>query len=404
MSTNDEIGFVNEFILSYRSREHPSRNRCLEVAATCGNALKKAQILHKINCFNIPTTKLEGQLKVREMVRGIRYEQTGGIEAEVLDLASVSVHVHRPQDRKRVHGIIQEEFTVWPVEYIEGGVETEDDKCTEFYWISQKGDERFWPCKIVELQIVTDTGNRKFSTQHELGMFLCEWAAVLDREEDCGEVKPLWEALTLIDRCKPSFLHDTFQSGSISRMGDSDFSQQARAFWPLELSLAMYVTNSIIRSRRGKEAIRQTIDSMERDSEPRRQRRKMEIVRDSIIWMAYLHSWGEGAVDVLYHGLNPVRQSHYQQRIAWLNERRTQRFHVLETDTLLPEPEAESLKRLWLLFEQHSQLPVQYVFSLAILGIKGHTKPSWTHLNSAVTELVKARVDRGRRWEGEGAV
>lgn len=389
MSTNgSELGFVNEFILNYRYGEYPSRDRCEEVAIKCGNALKKAQILHEIKCHNIPSTKLEGQLKVREIARDAQYEQAGQIEAEVVDLASVSIYVHLPQDKERVHGIIKSKFTVWPVEYLEKGVEAQDGKCVEFYWVSLKGDERFWPCRIVELQVVTDVGDRPFSTQHELGMFLCEWAAIMGREEDCGEVKPLWEVLKLMNRCKPSFLRDRFQSGCISRLDGSDFSDQARAFRPLKLSLAMYVTDSIIRSSHGKEAIRQTVNSMERDPEPRRQRREMEIVRDSIIWLAYLHSWGEGAVDVLFHGLDPVLQDRYQQRIAWLNERRTQRFHVLETDTLLSEAESENLRELWLLFEQHQQLPAQYVFSLARLGVKGHTKPSWSHLNSAIAELV----------------
>lgn len=389
MSTNgSEIGVVDRFILTYRYGDHPSRNRCQEVAVRCANALRKQQILHEIKCCSIPSTKLEGQLKVREIARDAQYEHTGEIEADVVDLASVSLYVHLPQDKERVHGIIKDKFTVWPVEYMERRVEAEGDKCMEFYWISLKGEERFWPCRIVELQIVTDMGNRTFLTQHELGMFLCEWAAIMGREEECGEVKPLWEVLKLIDRCQPRFLRDIFQSGGISRMAGSDFSDQARAFRPLKLSLAMYVTDSILRSSYGKEAIRQTVDSMARDPEPRRQRREMEIVRDSIIWLAYLHSWGEGALDVLFHGLNPVLQNRFQQRIAWLNEQRTQLFHVLETDTLLSEVESENLRELWLLFEQHQQLPAQYVFNLARLGVKGHTKPSWTHLNSAVTELV----------------
>ncbi|KAL4781362.1 hypothetical protein BJX76DRAFT_363591 [Aspergillus varians] len=382
---------IEQFMLSYRRGIHPPIHSAQRVAEACGTALRQAQVLHEIHHSIIDSTRLEGKLKVREIARSNRYERYGEIEADVVDMAGVSIHVFLPHEKKSVRGMINENFKIhWSsVEIIEDrGAEPEHtDVSTEYYWVSLEEERRLWPLRIVEIQVATDAGERPFQTQHELGLFLCKWAVLKGREEDCGDIKPLWELLKVLNLRKPRELRDILQGLDISRAPESDYSRTARGFDPLELTLAMYVTDSVVRSPWGMDRIHDGTNFLERSRKPEQQRYKMKIVRDSFIWLAYLYWWGEGAARMLFSGVDRAMQGRQQRRIVWLDKICTKSFYNDE-NTVLSEEEDKDLAELWLLFDKHTELPAQYVFNLARLDVKGHSPPSWPHFRRAIFDLV----------------
>ncbi|KAL6234547.1 hypothetical protein BDW75DRAFT_162828 [Aspergillus navahoensis] len=398
---------IESFMHSYRQDTHPAKYSARKVADACGMALRQAQILHEVSHTTIPSDRLEGELRVRENLRGKPYAQKGEIEADVVDLATVFIHVHLPRDKSRVRGVIQKNFKVKfeSVRAIEGiGTGPEPANMdTEYYWVSLR-EEQVWPPRDVIIQVATDPGDRYFETQHEMGVFLCKWAAIKGRAMGCGDVQPLWELMDILNLRRVNEFRDFLADLDFSAGPESDYSRKASGFMPgLELSLAMYVADSLIRSAQGKERVQEAIDFLKRMPEAEQQRQKLRIVRDSFIWLVRLYSWGDGAADMLCDGLDKAMQGRYQKAIAWLRKPTTRSFHN-ETVALLTEDGASDLEKLWLLFEKHNRLPVQYVFNLARLGVKGHPVPTWPRFYAATADfdLLPNCLDRedqdDQRW------
>ncbi|KAL4982041.1 hypothetical protein BDW68DRAFT_195781 [Aspergillus falconensis] len=387
----DRTSSIESFMHSYRQDIHPAKHSARKVADACGMALRQAQILHEISHSTIPSNRLEGELTVREDLRGRPYAQKGEIERDVVGLATVSVHVHLPRDKNRVRGVIQKNFKVRfeSIRAIEGiGTGPEPANMdTEYYWVSLK-EEQVWPPRFVIIQVETDPGNRYFETPHGMGEFLCKWAAIKGRQmRCCGDVQPLWELTDILNFRRVSEFRDFLADFDFAAGPESDYSRRARDFAPgLELSLAMYVADSLIRSAEGKARVQEAIDFLERRPKAEQQREKTRIVRDSFIWLVRLYSWGEGAADLLCDGLDKPMQGRYQKAISWLKKPTTRSFYN-GTVALLTEDEASELEKLWLLFAKHKRVPVQYVFNLARLGVEGHPAPSWPRFYAATADL-----------------
>ncbi|KAL4753979.1 hypothetical protein BDW72DRAFT_5904 [Aspergillus terricola var. indicus] len=385
---------IESFMHSYRQDIHPSKYSARKVADACGMALRQAQILHEISHTTIPSARLEEELKLRENFRGKPYAKKGEIEADVVDLATVFVHVHLPRDKSRVRRVLKETFKVQsePPRAIgsEGAEPGLTDMDTEYYWVSLK-EEDVWPPRNVMIQVETDPGDRYLETEHEMGAFLCKWAAIQGRETGqgpgCGDIRPLWELTNLLNLRYVNDFRNFLAGLDFSAGPESDFALRAGEFAPgLELSLAMFVADSLIRSAQGTERIQETIDFWNRRPKAEQQREKTRIVRDSFIWLVRLYSWGNGAADMLCDGLDKAMQGRYQRAIAWLGKPATRSFYN-KTVAVLTENEVNELERLWRLFERHHRLPMQYVFNLAKLGVRGHPAPSWPGFYTAVADL-----------------
>ncbi|KAL4812851.1 hypothetical protein BDW67DRAFT_193187 [Aspergillus spinulosporus] len=394
-SVNTDHAFsIESFIHSYRQGIHPSKHSARKVADACGTALRQAQILHEISHTTIPSARLKEELKLRENFRGQPYAKKGEIETDVVDLATVFVHVHLPRDKSRVRGVLKETFKVQsePTGAMDGvGTEPElINMDAEFYWVSLK-EEEVWPPRNVMIQVETDPGDRYLQTEHEMGAFLCKWAAIQGREmgqkSGCGDVQPLWELTDLLNLRYVNEFRNFLAGLDFSTGPESAFALRAGEFAPgLELSLAMFVAVSLIRSAQAKERIQATIDFWKKRPKAEQQREKTRIVRDSFIWLVRLYSWGDGAADLLCDGLDKAMQGRYQWAIAWLGKPATRSFYN-GTVAVLTENEANELEKLWRLFERHHRLPMQYVFNLARLGVKGDPAPSWPEFYKAVADL-----------------
>ncbi|KAL4864736.1 hypothetical protein BDV12DRAFT_8282 [Aspergillus spectabilis] len=377
---------IQQVMRSYREGNHFSRHSARKVAEECSDALKQAQILHEISHGTIESRRLEGELNVRQLVRSDQERQRGDIESDVVDLAGVSIHVHRPSEKIRVREIIQNTFTVrWEPDM---GMEMgHTEFCTEYYWVSLKEESTRQPLRVVEIQVTADPGDKPFRLQHELGSFLGKWAAIRGRHEDPGDVQPLWELVNLLNLCHPRELQRALDTLDVSTASDSDFTDRARGFKPLELSLAMYVTDSIIRLPPGIGLINETLKYWEGRPDTERQRYRMEVIRDSIIWLNHLRSWGAGAAKVLLGDLDKGMQNRQQERIAWLDHPDAKCFFDKRRNQLSAD-ETKDLAELWRMFEEHKQVPAQYVFNLARLHVQGRTPPCWPTFRKAIVDLV----------------
>ncbi|CBF85615.1 predicted protein [Aspergillus nidulans FGSC A4] len=393
-SVNADYAFsIESFMHSYRQDIHPSKHGALKVAEACGTALRQAQILHEISHNTIPNARLEEELKLREKFRGKPYAKKGEIETDIVDLATVFIHVHLPRDKSRVRRILRETFKVQsePTGAIDDvGTEPElTNMDAEYYWVSL--GEEVWPPRNVMIQVETDPGDRCLETQLEMNTFLHKWAAIQGREmgqgADCGDVLPLWELTRLLNLRYVNDFRNFLASLDFSAGPESAFALRAGEFAPgLELSLAMFVADSLIRSAQGKEMIQKTIEFWRSRPEAEQQREKTRIVRDSFIWLVRLYSWGNGAADMLCDSLNKQMQGRYQRAIAWLGKPATRSFYYGSV-AVLAENEANELEKLWRLFEGHHRLPIQYIFNLARLGVKGHPEPCWDGFYDAVADL-----------------
>ncbi|KAL5339544.1 hypothetical protein BJX70DRAFT_155734 [Aspergillus crustosus] len=388
-STGNSFHMIPQVIESYREGNHPSRHSSRKVAERLTDLLKQESILHDIGYGTIEVSRLEGELNVRQMVRRNQNVQTGNLENDVVDLAGVSIYVHLPSDKARVRKIIQDAFTIhWP----ENGSEMETDVghtefCTEYFWVTLEEESRRLPWRLVEIQLAADPGDEPLKSQSELGVFLGRWAAARGRREDPGEVQTLWELVTLLNLCHPRDLQKVLEPLDVSPASDSDFADRARDFKPLELGLAMYVTDSMIKLRPGKILLNENVDFLKQGSEVERQRYKMEVIRDSIIWLSHLRSWGAGAAKVLLGDLDKAMQDRQRQRIAWLDHPEAKCFFDRRKKRLLAH-EVKDLEELWRMFEKNQQLPAQYVFSLARLRVRGPTQPTWPVFRKAISDLV----------------
>ncbi|KAL4908846.1 hypothetical protein BDW74DRAFT_73625 [Aspergillus multicolor] len=380
---------VASFIRSYQQGTHFSKYSARKVADACGEALREAKILHEIKYTTSSSARLEGELTVRETLRGKPYTQKGEIEADVV-LASVFVQVYLPQERDGVSQIIGENFEIHHRSTRTGdgiGIAPEQTNLsTEYYWVSLK-EENVWPPRLVEIQVVIDEGDRYFEDQNDLERFLAKWAVLKGIEVNRGNVQPLWELLDVVNFRQVRGLRDFLADLNLSVAPESDYMRRAREFQPgLELSLAMYVADSVMRSPRGRERIQGTMVFLEKTSEAERQRLQIKILRDSFIWLVRFGSWGGGATDMLFDGLDKALQTRQLKRIVWLNKPCTRSF-VDGRSEILTHQEVQDLDHLWLLFAQHNRAPAQYVFNLARLGIKGHRAPSWPEFSTAIADL-----------------
>ncbi|KAL4804409.1 hypothetical protein BDV18DRAFT_162171 [Aspergillus unguis] len=388
---------IEEFLQSLRTGRRDSRGRAESVAAACQKALQQARILHDVEPVTVDISRVEGEVRVREELRGKRYSDVDEIEKEV-DSVGVVIQVHLPREVGHVRAIINQEFIVrWmPTSW----VRSQTVQSTEFCWVSLKQDEILFPWKTVRVQIVTDPGKWQFQTQHEMGVFLAKWMAIKKRNESLGDIEPLWELLGLLhlrqmdnfrdilanlDMSKTIAGNFQYKSGTVT----GNFQYKTRHFDPIKLSLAMYVAESII-SKHGEGRIRGFTTALERQPKPEQQRVKLKTIRNSFIWLARLSSWGEGAARVLFSGVDRVdnaMQAWYKERIAWLDKTRVQDFHEGE-DVQLSEEEERNIEELWRLFDQHYELPIQFVFNLARLGVEGHTPLCWYDFRKAIAGLV----------------
>ncbi|RDW81279.1 uncharacterized protein DSM5745_04836 [Aspergillus mulundensis] len=382
---------IESFMQSYRQGTHFSKDTVQRVADACGRALRQAQILHEITYTTPPSARLEGELKMREALRGKPYTQNDEIEADVI-LASVLVQVHLPQERSHVSQIICENFEIHhrSARTVDGiGTAPEPTNlCTEYYWVSLK-EENVWPPRLVEVQVATDEGDREFRTQDELVEFLSKWAVLIGMEVKRGDVQPLWELLNVPTSQQVRDFRDFLAGLNLSAAPDlgSDYARRAREFEPgLEFSLAMYVADSLMRSPRGNDGIQRAMSVLEEKPEAEQQREKMKILRDSLIWLVRFGSWGEGATDMLFDGLDKALQTRQLKRIVWLNKPCARDF-LDDRIGFLTNREVQDLEQLWLLFARHNRAPAQYVFNLARLGIRGHSAPSWLEFDKAITDL-----------------
>ncbi|KAL4923892.1 uncharacterized protein BDV17DRAFT_295985 [Aspergillus undulatus] len=380
----------------YRCGRHHSRERAEKVVEICGRAFRQAGVLCDVENTTADSRRLEGELKMRERIWGKHFDNGDEIEEYVADSACVSIQVQLSRDKDTVSDLIKQNFIVsWPPDTV--GDASKSSEYTnvnmEYYWVSLEDEKEVWPPRIVEIQVATDPGDRLFRNQHELGVLLCKWAAINDREEECGDIQPLWELLGVLGSRQVAELKSALAGLDISTAPGSEYSRKADGFAGVEFSLAMYVTDSIMRSPRGIEAIQHNINTLRGSPKAEQQRQKVEVIRNSFIGLAYLYSWGEEANKMLFDGMDHAAQARQRMRIAWLDKRCTKGFLRGATPTLREE-EADDLEKLWLLFERHGRLPAQYVFSLARLGVKGHTLPCWPDFRRAIFDLVYNEPNR----------
>ncbi|KAL4942574.1 hypothetical protein BDV06DRAFT_211704 [Aspergillus oleicola] len=385
-----EGSLVDQFVKTYRQGLHHSQPRAENVAERCGHALRQAGVLHNIRPVAIDSKRLESELKMRELIRGSQYRNEEDIEADIMDLARVSVELNLPSEKECVSKIIRNHFeTHWPGGIAKNTIRRVEstDPDTEYYWVSLVEEKQMWPPRIVEIKVSTDPGDRLFRNQHELGMFLCEWAATKGRHGDCGDVRPLWELMELLHLRRVDVFRDILVGLDNSSEANSESSRKASEFKGLEFSLAMCVTNWIMRLPRATKRIEDKVNFIKRGPEDQKQRYKVEVIRNSFIWLAYLYSWGAGAGQMLLGDLNKAEQDIQQKRIFWLDKRCTKSFFDGRTTHLSAE-ESHDLHQLWLLFKRHQRLPAQYVFNLARLGVKGSSPPCWPDFRRAIFDLV----------------
>ncbi|KAL4955923.1 hypothetical protein BDW69DRAFT_203967 [Aspergillus filifer] len=381
---------VDRFLDTYRRGVHPSQHRAANVAEACGQALRAAGVPHNIEQLAIKSKYLEGELEMRKFVKGKEYQNEEEIKADVVNLARVSIELHLPSHKERVSKIINDNFKVhWPQGTTHGTTRCvgNTNLDTDSYWVSLKKEQAMWPPRIAEIQVSTDLGDRQFRNQHELGTFLCNWAVINGRDEDCGDVRPLWELMGRLDLRRVDAFRDVLVSLDMSSKADSEFARKASEFQGLEFSLAMYVTDRLMRLPCATERIEDNVKFVQRGPEAQEQRHKVEMVRNSFIWLAYLYSCGAGAGKMLYGDLGKAEQDIQERRISWLDKRCAKQFFDGEKAALSAE-ESHDLEQLWMLFQAHPRLPAQYVFNLARLGVKGHSPPCWPGFRRAIFELV----------------
>ncbi|KAL4886839.1 hypothetical protein BJY04DRAFT_212812 [Aspergillus karnatakaensis] len=330
MGSNGNVSQAIEQIMQdYRDGTHPSRYSAMKVAEACSKVLERSKVLHEISHSTIESTRVEGELVMREMVRRGPVRQRGEIENDVVDLAKVSIGLHLPAEKTRVRQLIEERFTV----------------------------------------------------------FLTKWAAMVGWQGNVGDVQLLWELLTLLNLTEPRALRRILDGLDVSNVSESDYAERARRFRPLRLSLALYVADSIIRLPQGLGRLQQTENFWVAEPKAERQRYEMEVIRDSIILLTDLCLWGEGAAEVLLGDLEKSLQGSQQDRIKWLDKHNTKRAFDNRWQ-LLCGIDAKNLQWLWRLLEENERLPAQFVFSLARLRVKGHTAPSWHAFRKAILDLV----------------
>ncbi|KAL4935196.1 hypothetical protein BDV06DRAFT_134309 [Aspergillus oleicola] len=390
---------VKLFMTNYRRGHHSSRQRAKNVIEICSRAFREAGILSSINYTSIDSQRLEGELRTREAVSGKHYQEKEEIEADVIDLACVSVQLHLAQEKQCISEIIRQNFKLyWPL--TTEGVSVTSPRATnldtEYYWVSLEDEKDLWPPRIIEIQVSTDQSDILFCNQHEVGVFLCEWAADGGRVGDCGDVRPLWELMRVLNLRSVADFKAILADVDISAAPNSDYSCMAHEFAGVEFSLAIYVAVTLMGLPCAKMSIQDTNNSWEGRPKPQQQRRDMEVIRNSFIWLAYLYSWDERAGKMLLGHLKKAEQDLQQKRIIWLDGRCAKRFCDGKA-TEISDQEANDLKKLRHLFEKHERLPAQYVFNLARLGVKGHAPPCWPDFRRAIFDLVysgKSSLDR----------
>ncbi|KAL4795127.1 hypothetical protein BDV19DRAFT_363643 [Aspergillus venezuelensis] len=391
MSTNHGYGdLVDRFLETYRRGIHPSQHRATKIAEACRRALRAAGVPHSIAQLDKDSNQLEGELKMLKFVGEKEYHNEEEIEADVVNLGRVSIELHLPSLKKRVNEIINNNFKVYWPEVAANDMTRRVKNTnldTDSYWVSLQEEQAMWPPKIAEIQVSMVPGDRQFRNQHELGMFLCKWAMINERDEDCGDVRPLWELMGHLDLRRTDAFREVLEDLDISTEAGSEFARKAGAFQGLEFSLAMYVTDRLTRLPCATKRIEHNVNFLNRGPVAQQQRHKVEMVRNSFIWLAYLYSWSAGAGKMLLGDLGKAEQDIQQRRIAWLDKKCTKNFFDGETAALSAE-ESYDLHQLWLLFKAHSRLPAQYVFNLARLGVKGHSPPCWPDFRRAIFDLV----------------
>lgn len=380
---NHALWWAENFVL------HASKRSAEMVAERCGKELSQAGIFHGIELSVIDKAKLAAELKAREFARGRPYTQDE-VEAEVINLASVCVYVYLSQHKAQVRNIIARAFNIRgdSEEELEG-----TDVCTAYYYISmeEEQEERLASPRLIEIQVITDNDNRQFQEPHEVAAFLQKWASVKGRSEnDYDDAGLLLEVLNILGLNRHGDLCDIVLDLDMSTAFGSEFSRRADSVAPLELSLVMYVVDSIIRSPRGQRKIRDITSDQEGRLGSIRHRYQMRVLRDTFIWLAEIYPWGEGTGAMLFKDLDILTARDQRQRIEWLDSLPAQSFHKGERDFLSPE-ESGNLAKLWAMFEGHTQLPALYAFNLARLGVKGKSLPSWPHLRRSITDLVYHR-------------
>ncbi|KAL4971072.1 uncharacterized protein BDV14DRAFT_194851 [Aspergillus stella-maris] len=383
---------IDRFLNTYRLGIHPSQHRARKVAEVCGQALKAAGVPHNIEQLGIDIKQLEGELKMRTFVREMGYHHEEEIETDVMNLARVSVELHLPSQQKRVSAIIKKSFEeYWPQGTANGPMRRVENmnSGTNSYWVSLKEEQEMWPPRIAEIQVSVDPGDREFRNQHELGTLLCKWAVINGRSENCGDVRPLWELMGHLDLRRIDVFRDILERLDMSTKADSEFARKAGEFQGLEFSLAMYVTERLMRLPCATKRIEDSDNFLKRGPVAQQHRHEVEMVRNSFIWLAYLYSWGAGAGKMLLGNLDKGKHDIQQMRISWLDKKCTKNFFNGETAALSVE-ESHDLRQLWLLFDSHPRLPAQYVFNLARLGVKGHSPPCWPDFRRAIFNLVYA--------------
>ncbi|BCS20844.1 uncharacterized protein APUU_21276A [Aspergillus puulaauensis] len=365
-----------------------SRRSAEIVEDRCGLELSQAGIIHEIKSNAIEKAKLAAELKAREFARGKPYTQRDEIEADIIDLAKVWIYVYLPRYKAQVRNIIAEAFNIRGDvgEKLEG-----TDLCTEYYWVSLEGDQeedQQPPTRLVEIQVVTDKGDRQFQAPHEVAVFLHRLAKSKGRREtDCGDARLLWEVLNILGLNRYRELRDIVLGLDMSKALASDFSRKADGFAPLELSVATYVTDSTIRLQSGSDKILEIAHNEGGYLESNRERYRMRVLRDTFIWLADLYPWGDGTGSMLFHGLDISMADLQRKKIRWLDSLEARSFYDGEQSSL-PHEEGKELAKLWAVFERHTQLPAQYSFNLARLDVKGPTPPNWAHFRRAITDLV----------------
>ncbi|OJJ64204.1 hypothetical protein ASPSYDRAFT_38888 [Aspergillus sydowii CBS 593.65] len=350
--------------------------------------LRQAGIIHDIKSNAIEKAKLAAELKAREFARGRPYTQREEIEADVIDLANVWVYVYLPQDKDKVRNIVTEAFNIRG----DIGEKLEDpDLCTEYYWVSLEGEQeedQEPPTRLVEIQVVTDKGDRQFQASHEVAAFLHKLAKIKGRREtDCGDARLLWEVLQILGSNRHRDLRNLMLGLDMSNALASDFSRKADAFAPLKLSLATYVTDSITRLQYGRDKMLEIAHVEGGDHESNRERYRMRVLRDTFIWLADLYPWGDGTGSMLFHDLDISMANLQRKRVRWLDSLEAKSFYEGEQQ-LLPHEEGKNIAKLWAMFVRHTQLPAQYSFNLARLDVKGPTPPNWAYFHRAITGLV----------------
>jgi hypothetical protein len=224
-----------------------------------------------------------------------------------------------------------------------------------------------------------------FTTYHELGFFLETWLKTTWGETtNVGDVQPLHELLKQLGLDHHRKLLAELDGMDFSMTPGSAYSQVADAFAPITITPAIYLIHTILISGRG----RAEIDNVSRATTiTGRRSYEIEVVRDSLIWLNFLLSLGEGSADILLGPYDRVRQAIQVRRIKWLGSPKL-KYRYGAGNIQLSQDEERDLNQLWLMFEKHQSRPAQYAFDLARLKIKGSLRFGWVNFHDATDGLT----------------